>query len=342
MGLSNSPSAATHCHQVTEAGIDTWSPAYYLDPHSDAFLRFRDQHCTVISARGSRLLPAPVLGHRVGVFPTGLLFAEGHPAGAGKLCPVGELAARGLELQEALLELGAPLDVRGMPFGAISSESTGFAGIRRLDATANVDLVKPVVVNAALGAIAGVVRDSPGQLRAQWNGRSGGTVYMLGYAGKRVLGRWYDKTAEMLARGVPPSSEAMLRGEDQRRYAKSDRPGLDDVTPQAVKHRYQRRFYGLYKATRAVKVTGLVGHAETLAAMVAAGELTASAARSMGGELLFEASGLSVGPRRTQSYHRLRRQRLGMVLANGNLEEVEFDLSTVLEACLDAPAWGQG
>ena len=288
------------------------------------------------------MLPEPVAGYRVGVYPTGLLFAEGHPAGPGSLCPVQLLPVRALELQELLIQLGAPIDTRELAFGAMSSESVGFAGLRRVDATVNVDVGDRATLNAALSAIAAVVRDSPGQLRSQWNDRDPGTVWMLGFAGKRVVGRWYDKTAEMLARGLQPGVEAMLRGEDQRRYSKSDRPGLDDLTPQAVRHRFQRRFLPLYRATRAVKVTSVVGAAERLAAAVEAGELTAQQAISMAGHAMFETAGLRVGPARTIRHSRLQRKKLGLVVSAGDLDEVEFDLSELLEACMDGPAWGQG
>ena len=289
------------------------------------------------------MMAEPLAGYRVGVFPGGLVFAEGHPAGPGSLCPVQQLPARGLELQELLLRVGAPVETRGLAFGRISSDSEGFAGLRRCDATANIDVGSRGALNAALASVAAVVRDLPGQVRVQWNGRDVGTVWLLGYGGARVLGRAYDKTAEMLARGQQPSVEAMLRLEDQRRWAKDERPDLGDLTPEAVGHRFRRRFQPLYRATEGVKVTGLLGAAERLAEAVAAGELTRDQARAYAGDLAFQAAGRSIGvPARTLRRSRAELRRLGVVLSTGDLQEVEFDLSEVLEACMDGPVWGQG
>lgn len=342
MGSSNSPSAATGGHFATEAGIDTWSPSWYVDPHSDRFHAFVER-CPVPAARGARMMTEAVAGYRVGAFPSGLVFAEGHPAGPGSLCPVQLLPVRGLELQEQLLAVGAPVETRELGFGRISSESEGFAGLRRVDATANIDMGSRGALNAALVSVAAVVRDLPGQVRVQWNGREVGTVWLLGYAGARVLGRAYDKTAEMLARGQRPSVEAMLRLEDQRRWPKTARPDLDDLTPEAVGHRFKRRFQPLYRATEGVKVTGLLGAGERLADAVASGELTREQARVYAGDLLFQACGRSIGvPARTQRRSRSALRELGLVLSTGDLQEVEFDLSDVLEACMDGPVWGEG
>lgn len=343
VGLSNSPLPASTGHPLlTEAGVDTWSPAWYVDPHSDAFAAFRDRFCTVLGPRGSRLLPAPVIGYRVGLFPSGLLFAEGHPAGPGRLCPAGELPLRGLELQDALLRIGAPIAVGELPFGWTSSESQGFAGFRRVDATANCDVGSRMEVAAVLAGLAAVVRDSPSQLRAQWNADQLGTVYMLGYAGRRVLARWYDKSAEMLARGEDPGSDGVVRGEDQRRWSKAERPGMDDLTPEAVRHRFHRRFVPLYRAAKGVKVCGPIVAGQRIADLVEAGELAPQQGRLLAGDILVAAGGRGIARGRTLRRSAAIRRRLGIVVSSGDLEEIEVDVSAVLEACLDGPAWGCG
>src|ERR1700678_3024766 len=66
---------------IVAAGIDSWSPCWYLDPASTAASMLDELAC-VPAARGA-LMPKPVAGYRVGWNRfSGMLYAEGHPSGS--------------------------------------------------------------------------------------------------------------------------------------------------------------------------------------------------------------------------------------------------------------------
>lgn len=323
---------------ASDAGVDTWSAAWYLDPHSDVFDRFRET-CTVASARGSRLLPEPVDGYRVGCYANGLTFAEGHPV-TGRLAGAVELPVAGLALQERLVDVGVPVDTRTMPFGRMSSDATGFAGIRRLDVTLNLEATKRSEGVALLAGIAAVARDAVGHAEVRFGlDHAVETVYFRGYAGKRMLGRWYDKGLES---GVSERG-SLIRGEDQRRYSKEARRDLSDLTAGELKRGFERRFYPLWKASKGVTVAGHVVLAERLVELVDAGDLTARQAEALAGHLLLRVAagrrGLTVS--RATMYRRESQLReAGLVLADGVLDEVEVDVASVLEAAMESDVWG--
>lgn len=297
------------------------------------------EHATVPSARGSMLVPDPIGGHRVGVYPGGLVFAEGHPAGPDALCPGRELVVRLLDLQEAIEAAGLPLPKRERPFSYLGAESEGFAGLRRVDVTANMGFARGSEGVALLAGIAACMRDSPGHAEVRYGlDRAVETVYMRGYTGKRVNGRWYDKGLESLS--APRG--ALIRGEDQRRWDKASRRDPAELDGAALRSSFQRRFYPLYQAAKGVIVAGPMVVAEKLADAVAAGELTPGAARRFAGDVLFEAAGyteLGVS-RSTAKRSRSARRKLGIVLADGLLQEVEVDVGAVLEVALESEAWG--
>lgn len=320
---------------VTAAGVDTWSPSWYVDPDGAA-ARWLQERCTARAARGSQLLPEKVLGYTVGWFPSGLVFAEGHPDPEGELCPASELVARVLALQEALDGLGLPLPLRERPFAHLGASSEGWAGLRRVDATVNLAMGNRADGLAVLAGIAACARDAPGHAEVRYGSDRGvETVYLLATGGRRRLGRWYDKALEAAAgpRGT------LIRGEDQRRWAKGERRDPWELTGVALREGFRRRFAPLWKATKGVTVTGPVVIAERLVEAVAAGELTPAEADALGAEVFFSAVGGS-GRHRSTRYRRQRRIRqLGLTLADGVLEEVEVDVAAVLEAALETDAW---
>lgn len=323
--------------QVTAAGVDTWSPCWYVDPDGPA-ARWLSEFATVPAARGSSLLAEPFVGHRVGWFRGGLVFAEGHPDAEG-LCRPSELTGRLLELQEGLCAAGLQLPMRERRFASLGPSSEGWAGIRRADATVNIDAASRAEGIAVLAGVAACCRDSAGQAEVRYGlDRAVETVYLLGYAGKRVLGRWYDKGLESSS----ASRGRLIRAEDQRRWGKLDRRDPSDLDAVSLRRGFQRRFYPLWKATRGVTVAGPVVIAEKLLEAVGEGRIGAREAESLCGHLLLQVVGgrRGAGISRSTSYRREQRAReLGLVAADGVLEEVEVDVGAVLEAALDTDAW---
>jgi hypothetical protein len=322
---------------VSEAGVDTWSPSWYVNPDGPAADWLRERG-TVRGPRGSVMLPEPVGGHRVGWFPGGLVFAEGHPDPAG-LCRAAELPGRGLELQESLLALGMPLPLRERPFPTLGATSEGLAGLRRVDATVNLKMTSRAEGLAVLAGVAALLRDSPGKSEVFYGSDRGvETVYLRGHAGKRVLGRWYDKSLE--ASTGPRGT--ILRVEDQRRWAKDSRRQVEEVTSASLRSGLQRRFYTLWQASKGVRVAGSAVVYERLVEATEAGDITPRQAEALAGHVALASvrGRRGAGVSRSTMYNRERLAReLGLVVADGVLEEVEVDLGEVLEAVMDTDAW---
>lgn len=86
----------------------------------------------------------------------------------------------------------------------------------------------------------------------------------------------------------------------------------------------------------------MAGHvvlADKLADLVDGGDLTARQAEGLAGYLVLAKRGVTVS--RSATYRRRAKLReLGLVVADGALEEVEVDLHQVLDRALDGAAWG--
>lgn len=318
--------------------MDTWSPSWYVHPEGGA-ARWFQEHARIPSKLGSRLLADEPLGYKVGWFQSGLLFAEGHPGGDGELCPPDELPARFADLREALWALGVPVPVGQRAFSHAGSESEGFAGFRRCDATVNLAMPGRAQGLAVLAGIAGAVRSSPGKAEVFYGpDRAVETVALLGHAGKRMLGRWYDKALEAAIGG----RGTVIRGEDQRRWSKNDRRDIEDLTADALASGFRRRFYPLYQATKGVTVAGPLVLAEKLYELAQQGELPKREAEALMGHVCFAVVGgrRGVGLSRRTMYNREKRIReFGLQLADGVLEEVEVDVAEVLELALETDVW---
>lgn len=323
---------------IAQAGIDTWSPCWYVDRGSLA-AGMLDELATVPTSRG-KLLPDAIAGHRIGWNPgAGMLFAEGHP-GEG-LCAPDALPEALQTLQEAMVGAGVPVPP-GVAFGDLyGGRGDGFAGIRRLDATADIAMGSPAEGLAVLAGVAAIVRDAPrGKCEVHFavDGRSVETVYLKGLGGRKVLGRWYDKAAESCS--GPRGS--LIRPEDQRRWTKGTRRDAAELTAPYVRGKFQQRFAPLWQASKGVTVAGPIVLAQKLADAVEAGELTVGQAQAVAGELLlgneFDVRGVKVSAR-TRRYRRAIARTIGVVLADGVLQEVEVDLHDVLDQCLETDAW---
>jgi len=343
--------------KVAQAGVDTWSPAWYVEEGSRGERAMRAL-ASVPSKMGLRLVPESVAGHRLGWYPArGLVVAEGHPGGE-RLGSPDDLPAVLLGLEEAIGDYGVPLPTfqdrkrfsveDGPNFSGEYVHRRGFAGIRRLDATADLRFESRSEGQAVLNGVAGIARLR--QKAEIWYDRGDvQTVYFLG--GKRKLGRWYDKGVES---GSAPRGR-LIRPEDQRRYVSGTRRDVEELTTAYVRQKFQQRFMPLWKASKGVVVAGTDGLTERVLDLLEADEISVRQAERMAGYLALrshmlqrERRGLdedgeplpSLGHKRSTAYAREGELlEHGLVPADESGTEVTVDLHEVLEQVLESDAW---
>lgn len=317
------------------AGVDTWSLCWYVEPKSIAYDAL--EALAIQPAARGRLVPEDVAGHRVGWFPSaGLCFAEGHPSPDG-LAPADVLPEAFSRVVSGMADLGihvTPSQSRHRH--GQERPDPGFAGIRRLDLTADLSFDRPADGLATLAGVASLPlpRVQTGT-RRQVGGRALETVYMYGRGGKRVLGRWYDKGVESgtAARGT------LIRPEDQRRFAKDARLTLEALQGDMLKGLFHQRFYPLWKATEGVVVASLDRLGERLRQLQIDGHVSPAQAKAIAGSLILERADANMqSPAQRYRDRKLARDH-GLVLAETQDEEVEVDLHEVLEAALSADDW---
>ena len=329
--------------KVGAAGVDTWSVAWYVEPDDVAYDAL-EAMATVPAGRGARLLPDEVEGHRVGWFPAaGLAFAEGHPrpgglAGAGDLVPAFE------RLDRALRDRGihfTPGRSRGIPHGASRPvAASGFAGVRRLDLTVDLYFERGCDGLAALHGVSALpVPRVKKATVTEKGGRRLETVYYMGQSGRR-LARWYDKGVESgkVGEGVLERGQ-LIRPEDQRRFAKDARLGLEHLQAPVLRGLFQKRFMPLWQASKGVSVASVDRIAVRLRELQEAGEITPGQAKAIAGHLVLQRAGAHLQAPRTVRADAALARRYGLVLAADDADEVDVDLHEVLEACLEAEAW---
>ena len=320
------PAAAKRGELVAQAGVDTWSPAWYVEEDSEAWRALRE----LVPAAGyvGRPLQGEADGHRVVWFPdASLLAAEGHPS-PGALACADELPEAYERVRLAVAEL----------VGAEIREAWN-AGVRRLDATCDVAHAVPAEGLALLSGVAALyVGGVQSVVRRASSSRRIETVEMHGHRGRRILARVYDKGVER-GDAVPG---ALVRLEDQRRYDRAARRDVTELTTAYVRGAFRRRFVPLWRASKGVQVAGPLVLAARIGELVESGQLTPTKARAVAGFLLLDAAGVRQGGRTTR--WRLQRTcaEAGLVLPDGVMEEVEVDLGEVLEAVLEADAWVRG
>jgi hypothetical protein len=324
---------------VDAAGIDTWSPAWYVDPESHAG-RVLQELCSVPVARG-RALPEAIAGHRVGWFPAaGLMWAEGHPGGDALACPDG-LCGRLDGLVTELDAYGIPAP-RGASWDAWvpggQAHYAGFAGIRRLDATVNIRTGGTAEGQAILAAVAAIARQAPRtHTELRFDAGKLQTVYFRGMGGKKVLGRWYDKGTEAL---LAPAGQ-LLRAEDQRRFVKQSRRDVEELTSGYVRDKFAQRFRPLWQASGGMTVGGETAIGGRLAQLVETGQVSPREAELLVGYIGCERHGIPAASRRTHFRRRAQLRELGLVPADGVLDhDVEIDMQAVMAQVLDSDAWG--
>lgn len=312
--------------RVAGAGVDTWSPAWYVPDGSATQAAIAER----LPGEGhrARVLQDVVEGHRVMWFPdAGMLAAEGHPV-SGRLAAGDELPAVHERLRASISEvLGADV------------EAEWTAGVRRLDATCDVPHAEPAEGIALLAGVAALtIGGVQSVVRRAASGRRVETVELHGRGGRRILGRVYDKGVERRD-GTPPGH--LVRLEDQRRYDRHARRAVEELTTEYVRDQWKRRFLPLWRASKGVKVSGPLVLAARIGELIESGELTPAKARAVAGFLLLDAAGIEQGDRTNR--WRLRRtcEEAGLVLADGVMQELEVDLGAVVEDVLESDAWGQ-
>ena len=237
-----------------------------------------------------------------------------------------------------MLQAGLPVPTRDRKFDNLGPSSEGFAGLRRADSTVNVAMPGTAEGLVVLSGIAACVRAAPGKPEVRFG--PGGvveTVYLRGWSGKNVLGRWYDKATE----AVLGERATVIRGEDQRRWPKGSRRDPEELTAEQLRRAFQQRFYPLWQATKGVTVGGPMLVVEKVIDLVEAGEIKPQQARLLVADTILESFGAAnslIRPSTLRRSRRLRRDH-GLHLADGVLEEVEVDVHAVLEAALETDAW---
>ena len=320
---------------IDQAGIDTWSPAWYLD-EDDPVLAAVLALATSPAKRG-RVLPEKIAGHTIGCFPgQRMVYAEGHPGG-DRLGSPDALPEALCALETGLRDYGLPMP-RRRPYDHFTVDPrprSGFAGIRRLDTTLDLSYettAEGLAVLAGIAAVAGQVVHRSHDLRFPE------TVLLKGRSGRTTLGRVYDKGVES---GSAPRGR-LIRPEDQRRYPREARRDVEELTTSYVREQFIRRFTPLWRATKGVvTVSGPLTLASKLCDAIEEGEVSPREARMIAGDLLMASVGAPASSRRTRFRHRARARSLGLVFGDGVLEEVEVDLHDVLDEVLETDAWNR-
>jgi hypothetical protein len=324
---------------IEQAGIDTWSPCWYVGEGSAAH-RAIDSLATQPTRRG-RLVPEEIDGHRLGWFPESrLLYAEGHPAGSGRLAHGEALGERLEALEGALRDYGVPV-VTGSARGGSqllgTDDRPGRAGVRRLDITTDVRCEDG---GTGLAVLSGIAALSPAALSSVIRRQRGGTAIetVSWMSARGLVGRAYDKGIEAMtaARGE------LVRLEAQYRWNRDQRRDAEELDTAYVRAKFAGRFVALWRASNGIKVVGHMAMKDKLIEAIEAGALTASQAEQiLGYQLLAAGRDRAPGVSRTTDYRRRRLiEESGFVLADGAcLEDVEVDLHAVFAEALEGDAW---
>lgn len=327
--------------RVLRAGIDTWSLGWYTEPDSELACALAKVALNA-GPRGSMMVAEKIDGHTVGWFPgTLLVFAEGHPDAAGGLAPVRALRAAQDRLERSIRAAGLPLPVGVSKWAQVEPGSkpqrlAGRAGLRRLDSTVDVLFSDPKLGLTALDALVGVdhPRSRPGAIWSQ--GGAVETIYLYGYASRRVLGRIYDKGNE----SGEHTRGTLIRLEDQRRFQSGKRPTVESVTPATVHQLFSTRLGGITAAP-----TFLAGDARVLAdrlqALVDEGKMRPTTAEKLAGSLILRGSSAGSRSKRTEYRRRARLRELGLHFTAVAGPGIEVEISRLFAAAMGADVWDQ-
>jgi hypothetical protein len=316
------------------AGVDTWAPAWRVPVDSPAW-RELDQREFLPSAKGAKLFPEKVAGHRLLFWPEfGLFKAEGHPVPDG-LAPARALPSALDGLVGALNSAGFPVP-SGVRRFRRNRESHGFVGFRRLDLTVDLATDRACEGFELLSAWEIAARSS-GRFAPRYHrpGRPGDTVYTAGAGG--MESRCYDKGAE----SGSDAPGRRIRPEAQWRFRDLNSPLEEEIAdPRWLSERFAKRFGQSYRGRIVVGSMSELG--EKLDREVRAGNLTAAEARRIAGYIVMEPFGLSGVPSRTRERLAAEARRFGFHLVDGVLEPVEVDLGAVLDDAERLELWESG
>jgi hypothetical protein len=353
---------------VSDAGIDTWSHAWYVDPDGAA-ARALQALATQPAAR-SKILPDKVDGYTVGYVKShGMAWIERAPSrdSTDRLLRGSELPSVVEKMESTLSDLGIPLSARRArstrhmtDYDVAMPGEPGRAGVRRLDATVDLRFANGAEGLAFLAGVAAVgFPRHKTEIITEAGGRRVETVYMLGEAGKRRLARVYDKGIEsgnefvkrqrevyakdgtIAAHQVRPARGIHIRPESQGRYTLDTRRSVEEVAAGFARTSFQRRFLPLWRATEGITVGTPQNLAVKLLELQDREEITASQAKSVAGHLLLDAADAHRQSGRQIRRDRSMARRYGLVLAGGVVEECEVDLHDVIEAALAAESWDE-
>lgn len=308
--------------QVLGAGVDTWSPCWYVERDSPQARALRS---LARRPKGRAwMLPDPVGGHRIGWFlDSGLVFAEGHPWKQGP-CPALHLADALRPLLRALSELG---------IGAPAVEGIC---LRRLDVAVDLGFPADGGGLAILEALAAGGAPAGGKVvtfRAErcletvlWTSRGGG-----------VAARAYDKGGEtgLARRG------RWLRFEAQWRAGRGRRPRVAGLQPDDLRQKFAGRFKGIFPKAGAPKLTA-AQIAGQLGGAIDDGALLPSRARTLVGYLYLADAGLAQGAPRTVARLERECRELGLTISFESGVRGELDLAEIFEECLAEIVWERG
>lgn len=307
---STRPGATTGPPVAVEAGVDEWRVAF-----------------------GTSIVSGPCGGFDLGPcwrgqwFPgVGVLTVEGHPAGPGALAPPAGLPAAYQDVLDQLAEWG--------------HVPTRLLGISRLDSTVTLRFSEARQGTLLLAGLAGLDWPAAEAIArpAVWP-RSVAVVHPKGRS--RQL-RGYDKGQERgdVAAGTAEPGE-LIRLEAQWRFKGDRRPSVAELSPDAVRSRFESRFLPLYRSTKGVKIATLPTITAELADRAAAGDLTHRQVERLTGYLVLQdRRATCCYPGRTAKRRRAELREQGLVAAPGFSEPVEVELASVLEAALDSEHWG--
>jgi len=300
-----------------DVGVDTWRLLFCTSLPSP-----------FVAPRGCFEL---VDGYRGQWFPgLSLLAVEGHPAGAGNLCPPSRLPEAAERLSTSLRELGY-----------LRSRHDRCEGFSRVDATSTVR-VDERAGRAAMRALSRLDVPRCDTVARGGGGRTPHSIAWVASNGRRILGRAYDKQRELQRRGAGIEGAQrfeLVRLEDQRRHPKARRPrDVDELAGPQLRRDFEQRFATLGVAGR-VDVVHMDNARARVVELVDAGELGPRRAQTLLGYLNLRDVGLDERlPRRTQERQRAGLRELG--LCTGAVDErTTSNLRDLYAAALDSERW---
>lgn len=306
--------------EVVAVGIDTWSLCWYGKPGSSLLCSLRS--LATVQAGRACLVPTRVADHRIGWFPeSGLVFAEGHPAGTD-LCGPSDLSS-------AVSRVLAHMKLLGIPTLSLPSTT-----LRRLDVAVDVSIDPPA---AGLALLERLGRESygPGKVVTYRYQHRVQTVVLKSKAG-RSQARVYDKGSAL---GVKRPGH-LLRFEAQWRFGNGFRPYLETLNASSLRHRFNSRFDRVRATAAAFHLNDFSDLTNRLNDAVSSGSLTPSRARSLAGYLLLLPTGVDQGASRTRC--ELDRECRALGISTSVISPpstYRFDSAQLFDECMSVDTW---